>query len=49
MLTQVDGNYFELLYVLWGILGFAALDQLKAGPIKKLLMGWQSWLSAMAV
>lgn len=35
MLTQVDGNYFELLYVLWAIWGFGALDQLKPGRLKK--------------
>ena len=39
MLTQVDGNYFELLYVLWGIWGFAALDQLKPGHLKKTAYG----------
>lgn len=39
MLTQVDGNYFELLYVLWGIWGFAALDQLKPGRLKKTAYG----------
>ena len=39
MLTQVDGNYFELLYVLWGIWGFAALDQLKPGCLKKTAYG----------
>ena len=35
MLTQVDGNYFELLYVLWGIWGFALLDQVKPGIFKR--------------
>ena len=35
MLTQVDGNYFELLYVLCGIWGFALLDQVKPGIFKR--------------
>lgn len=39
MLTQVDGNYFELLYVLWGVLGFCSIEPVKPGRLKKTAYG----------